>query len=248
MTKKRKRSLAGKLKRKWEALDFVVYWRSRLKNFDETFIFIVGGLICGILVGGMYGYSVKITPRHKRVSLLQNALSVKRSFAPTISVPGVQANNDYVFADFESAANFSIFETTGAHLEPDQLNGRKSEHAGRIQFFKGSRMSGIRMSEYFESKYAEHNWAGYRYLRLYAHNPGQKPLRFIIQFKDAWQKRYNERIELDGFQKKDLSLPLDKAAKEIDLRNIRQINIFIWDNEEEREIFIDDLRLTDPLS
>lgn len=227
----------------WRSTPFVGYWRSRLKNFDEVFFLITGGLLCGFLIGGIFAYAEKNAPDGRYRPAFHFISTIQRSFAPVVSVPGAQENQEFLLADFESAENFSIFEVVNANLEPEQEHARSGGHSARLRFFDDARMTGIRITDYFDSRYAEYDWSHYRSFDFYAYNPQNETLRFVLQLKDGRERRYNFRIELAGLGGKDIVLPLAEAAREIDLHSIRQVSLFIWENRHEHDLFLDDLRL-----
>ena len=236
-----------RLKRKWRKKEFVMRGRARLKNFDETFFIMLTALICGLLVGGVYAYSKKTDPArhaHAPASLTHTMAAVKRLFSPIVSVPGLQSNGDFVFADFESSSNFSIWHADSANLQPSAENALNSDHSGQLQFHSDVRLSGIRIAEYFKSRYAEHDWSQYKALSLYAHNPENEIINFVIQVKDGGGKRYSHKAELAPSQSLVIEMPINEIDREIEIRDIEQISIFIWNNTHECELYIDDLKLT----
>lgn len=237
------KKLYKKGRSRWRSIPLVGYGRSRLKNFDEVFFLIAGGLLCSFLIGGVFAYADKSAPDARHRPPFHFLSAIRRSFAPVVSVPGMQENQEFLLADFESAANFSIFEVVSAHLEPEQENFKSGQHSAKLKFFDDTRMTGIRITDYFSSRYAEYDWTHYGALSFYAYNPQNETLRFVVQLKDSRERRYNYRVELSGVSGREIDLPLAEASREIDLHSIRQLSLFIWENRHEHDLFLDDLKL-----
>lgn len=102
-------------------------------------------------------------------------------------------------------------------------------------------------------KYFPGNWSGFQFLRFNIYNPGGELIlhcrihdKVYSQGPGYWN-RYNDVITLhQGWN--DIKVSLDDvrngpAARELDLAEIRGFGIFVVDLEDEREVYLDNIRL-----
>ncbi len=220
--------------------------RRRYRHFERFLALALISFACGFFMGA----AATLETHHDPVK----ALGLKETrpgfmdwfrstFAPVVTVPGHQLDGSFVFADFESVGDFSLWKTEAAYLEVAQENFSQGSHSVKISYHNNTRLSAVTMESYFNSRYALSDWSGYRALAFYLYNPQETRERIIIQIKDRRGKRYKEDLVMDPDRGTNFVLDLDRIRKEIDIHRIEHINLFVWDSKEEKEFFLDHLRL-----
>ncbi len=238
------------MKRRYRQIVGNIPWlnrqRRRYRHFDRFFALALISFACGFLMG----IAATLETQHDPVK----ALGVKEkrpgigdwfrsTFAPIVTVPGHQLDGSFVFADFESVGDFSLWKTEAAYLQVAQENFSEGSHSVKISYHNNTRLSSVTMESYFNSRYALSDWSGYRALAFYLFNPQDTRERIIIQIKDRRGKRFKEDLVMDPERGTNFVLDLDRIRKEIDIHRIEHINFFVWDSKEEKEFFLDHLRL-----
>lgn len=213
----------------------------KFKNFDEAVFICFVAFLCGVFLGVLAGQPAE-EPVHAPKQSHGPGL-LQRMFAPVMSVPGMQADGSFVFADFESASDFKAWTVESAHMEISPAHADEGTHCAKVRLFGNTGLAGIVMDKYFESRYAFSDWAGFRAIRFHFFNPESREIRLIFQVKDSRGQRFKRDVVIPPGEGEDFEIPLDEIGREIDLRKIRQMNFFDWKSQAQHEIYFDDLRL-----
>ncbi len=218
----------------------------RFVNFDR----VAGLSLLCFLCGFWVGVAAMLETHHdpfKDLDIVRNRPGIsewaRRTFASVVAVPGHQLDGSFVFSDFESIADFSQWKTEASYLEVSKEYPSEGSHSMKISFHNKTRLSSVRMENYFNSRYAQSDWSGYKALAFYLYNPSESRERIILQIKDRRGKRYKEALVMDPERGTRFLIDLTGVRKEIDIHRIEHINFFVWDAPEEKDFYLDDLRL-----
>ncbi len=241
--KRKRRSRFRKIKRIWGEQPWVQRGRDKFKNFDEAVLLTAAGLVFGLVLGGIVGYDHARTPAPAVKQGGGFFSKITRSFSPVVAIPGRQPGGEFVFADFETVSNFSIWKADSALLQPADEHAAEGEHSGHLQFYGNTRLTGVHIEAFFNSRYAMSDWSDYSAFRVVVYNPQPERERNILQIKDRNRKVFKTGLWIEGGATEDFRIEMKDIAEEINIRNIGGFSFFLWENKIDRDFYIDHVRL-----
>lgn len=168
--------------------------------------------------------------------------------APTASspssVPAASGPEEpYVLCDFESEQAAALWEFLSAGLTLTDQHVAAGTRAGRFEFQTGHQSSAAMIEDAFSKGVVPSDWSGYRSLRFIAYAEGPAPLRLMLQLKDGGGKRFKKNLVLPPGEATSIRLELAEAKGAVNVRNIQQLNLFLWKPRSNATVIIDDVRL-----
>lgn len=228
----------------YEKLPWITEGRKRFKNFDEALFVCTTALLTGFLLGAITGHHGGPDPKKHAHSTPRGPGLIQRFFAPVVSVPGMQDDGSFVFADFEAVSDFKIWSIEAADMEMSPAHASSGNYSAQIRFLGNTRMSAVRVEDYFSSRYAFSDWAGFKAFRFHVFNPEAGQLRLILEIKDKKGDHYKQDVIVQGGEGLDVEIPVEVVRSKINVRKIGQINLFVWQSQTEHEFYLDHVRLT----
>jgi|GEM_PF-1550656 len=217
-------------------------WTGKFKNFEEAVFVSLVAFCIGLFMGVLSGHTWSLEPQGYKSQASGPGL-FQKMFGPVMSVPGIQPDGSYILSGFDAVSDFKAWSLDAADMEMSPAHPSEGKHAAKIHFYGRTTLAGIRMEEYFDSRYALTNWSGFRAVRFYIYNPENAPIRLIFQLKDAKGKRAKHDLVIPPEQGMDFEVLLSDMQKDINLRKIRQINLFSWKGSDDHEFYLDNVRL-----
>lgn len=201
-------------------------------NLKMFVICLIAGIGIGMLLGKNEG------------NPFEKFFSVGRLiFAKTIHVPGKQPDGAFVFADFEQSEDLKAWAVGGAEIELSPRFAAKGKQSARLHYRGGGQISTVYISDYFESRKGLDDWTAYEFLSYYFYNPRKETERLILQVKDKRGNRYKENIHIPGGQGKVFTTKVERIAGSINVRDIDSLQFFRWEPRQDRELYLDDVKL-----
>lgn len=217
-------------------------YAGKLKNFEEAVFVCLVAFSVGLFAGILAGHSWSVKPGGA-ADLGGGPGLFQKMFGQVMSVPGAQPDGSFVFSGFETVSDFKAWTLDAADMEMSPAHPSEGEHSAKVHLYGRTTLAGIRMEEYFDSRYALTDWSGFRAFRAFLYNSEDKPVKIIFQLKDAKGKRFKQELLIAPDQGVDFEIPLAEAAKEINLKKIRQVNFFIWKGSNDHEFYFDNVRV-----
>lgn len=180
-----------------------------------------------------------------------------RGLASLALVPSLWSVLLIAIVEYESSERFPLlgsFENARDLMHWDGDTARTKAHASHGDYslkvtLATTQYAGVAFDEFVA------DWSHYQELRFDLYNPDNEPLPFVLRIHDevhdrtgfAFNNRFNQRLlAAPGWNQ--FVIPLSDvqqapAKREMDLRKLRGLGIFTVQLAEEREIYLDNVRL-----
>ncbi|MBL7069001.1 MAG: hypothetical protein ISS34_04015 [Candidatus Omnitrophica bacterium] len=201
----------------------------------EILVILLIGFICGILFVGSSAVVVK-----KGMPII---VKIKQKLKQRYIANIPKAKRPLIISDFESKREIEKwdFKAVEAHLSRDHVTEGKSSLRLIYKPLKGA--ASARIENYFDKNRRLRNWAQYELLAFDIFNPSNASERMILQIKDIKEYKVKHDIYLKPNRNNTIEIDIRGLWDKINVAKIDQFNLFIWNNESEKEFYLDNLRL-----
>ena len=147
-----------------------------------------------------------------------------------------------VIADFEDKIELLEIKTINSEIALSESHVNSGKFSLKISFHSNqSGVSSVILGESFLSK--KKCYAAYKFIQISVFNPAVTQERLLIQLKDSKGNRYKQEALLSAVQGDIIRIPIETLSKNIDLKHITELTLFLWKPDHEREFYIDNIKL-----
>ena len=153
------------------------------------------------------------------------------------------ASKELVLGDFETSKELKEWKKHGVLAYLSDEHAVRGKQSVKLAYMIRKETASFMLSTFFRRDRRARDWRGYETLTLTLFNPSPEDQRLLMQFKDAKNGQYKESLLVPAKGQLAYQLPLDRLAPSLDLREIMQFNLFVWEPRSPQVFFLDDVRL-----
>lgn len=153
--------------------------------------------------------------------------------------------NSVVIEDFEEPDSLKGWEVFSARMKRFSLCKLQGKFCAWIEFYPSEkiRFSRVVLEDIDIGPKGIKDWSKFDILEFQVSNPQKRRISLGLQIKDALDKRFKKVWEIEPAQTKKFKLPLILVKNSLDLKNISQINFYIYRLKEKVSLYLDGIFL-----
>lgn len=207
-------------------------------------------LILGVMLGGGFisGYLTSLALIHSvrtfALSGETTAAALHYFFGKSLPLTGPAPDGSFVLTDLESEENLKAWYPIGVVLERSDRFPSQGKYTAKATFLSREKHSIIVLDDLLKSRMGGRDWRRYKSLAFTLYAPVKEDARISLQITDVWGDQYRETLKFPGGQGVAFDIPIEKIGGVISLSKIDAVAFVLQDEKEDREFYLDDLRLT----
>lgn len=156
-----------------------------------------------------------------------------------------------VICDFETPRDLMSWKTIGCEISLSTGYRRSGSYSGSLSFNGGTGYARAKLEDYVFGPGSVRDWSSFERLSFWLKNEGADEFNFLLQVKDAGERRFYHSTHLGQGTEERVSIELEELSDTVDLTRISSVIVGTRGPVGETEIFIDEIKLEgegDPLS
>lgn len=196
-------------------------------------------LLIVFIAGIMLGRISTITLGQARRFYAKSMQKVEKEIV--VNLP--KAKTSLVISDFENKMDLKKWEFSNSKGELSREHVTSGAFSLKIYFKPAEGASSMRIEDYIGKNKDLADWSHYGKLSFDIFNPGNSTERLILNIKDSKKNKKKTEIYLEPEKFNHIELELEELGNEINVNRIGQLNLFLWNNANEKIFYLDNVKL-----
>ena len=179
----------------------------------------------------------------KGANVVRNIIAGMGEMGSSSAGPIVKNARTFVLCGFESDADLQKWTAVAADIKLSDEYVTSGSHCGKFTYAGGTTLSKIAIEKYFYKDKRLGNWEGYSYLLFDIYSTQVNSERVSLKMRDENEKTFQRDIFVPSKRKHTVKIFVSEIQANLDVRRIRQFNLFRWEQKQEAVFYIDNIRL-----
>ncbi|MFH1995399.1 MAG: hypothetical protein ABIJ27_00195 [Candidatus Omnitrophota bacterium] len=199
----------------------------------KNYFLVIFSVILGWLL--LIGFSIK------RTGVINTFINYTKPAVNYFYTP-----HEKVLSDFEGSKDFWAWDLDGSFVELSSRYASSGKHSAHVTLYSkehgGSATPGVGLEDTNIGPRGEKDWSRFKSLRFELWNPQDAPVLLDIKIKDKAGRYAQQKIKMQS-GKNNIRIDLKDIADTVDLTNIVYLKLFTGPQNEDREFYLDNVRL-----